>query len=497
MAPPPPLSARLTRKKPVAALLADASGKGGDGHSALGRSITLFQLTMVGVGATIGTGIFFVLAQQVPKAGPAVIIAFLLAAIAAGLTALCYAELSSMIPVSGSSYSYAYATIGEGVAFFVASCLILEYGISTAAVSVGWGEYIDKLIANLTGINLPYEFTHGPITIDPDNIYSSLQFGGGGIINLPAVLLVLMCCILLLRGTRESVRANTIMVIIKLAVLAMFIALTIGSFSAENMTPFAPHGIAGIGAAAGSIFFTFVGLDNVSTAGEEVVNPKRTLPLAIIFALIIVTGFYIMIALSALGVQPSDQFKGQEAGLATILETITGRQWPANVLAAGAVVSIFSITLITLYGQTRILFAMSRDGMLPPILHRVDPRSMTPTYCTIVATIFIAVIAAFVPADLLWDLTSMGTLIAFTVVSIAVIILRIRQPDMPRGFKVPFYPVLPALSIISCLYLISQLHWTVFAITAIWMLIAGTFYFTYSMRHSRLERGYQQEGAAE
>jgi len=496
MAPSPSLLARLTRKKPVSAILADTSG--GDGHGKLGRSITLFQLTMFGVGATIGTGIFLVLNQEVPKAGPAVIISFLLAGMVAGLTALCYAELSSMIPVSGSSYSYAYVTLGEGIAFFVAACLILEYGISTAAVAVGWSEYVAKLLENLWGVTLPPGISRGPITVDP-HVAFSVQFGaeGSGFINLPAVFLVWMCCLLLLRGTKESVRANTVMVVIKLAVLALFIALTIGSFNAGNLEPFAPHGIGGIGAAAGAIFFTFVGLDNVSTAGEEVVNPRRTLPLAIIFALVIVTGFYVLIAISALGVQPVDQFEGQKAGLATILENVTGQQWPANVLAAGAVISIFSITLITLYGQTRILFAMSRDGMLPAILHKVDPRSMTPAACTVVVSIFVSIIAAFVPNDLLWELTSMGTLIAFTVVSIGVIILRVTQPDAPRGFRVPFFPLLPILSIIACLYLISQLQSTVFAITAVWMLIAAVVYLTYSMHHSRLERGSEQRVAAE
>ena len=483
------LSNRLLRKKPIERLISDSSGGGGD-HATLGRSITLFQLVMFGVGATIGTGIFFVLSQQVPKAGPAVIVAFVIAGIAAGLTALCYAEMSSMIPVSGSSYSYAYATLGEGVAFFVASCLVLEYGISGAAVAVGWSEYVEKLIENLFGFGLPHWLTHAPITIDPSGGSAyAMKFGGegSGVINLPAVILIGLCCILLLRGSKESATANTIMVLIKLAVLTMFILIAGSAFNAENLTPFAPHGWVGIGAAAGSIFFTFVGLDAVSTAGEEVVNPKRNLPLAIIIALVIVTGFYILVALSGLGVQKPDDFAGQEAGLATILQNITGAAWPANILAAGAVISIFSVTLISLYGQTRILFAISRDGLLPPILHRVDPRSMTPVACTILVSIFVALIAAFVPSDMLWDLTSMGTLSAFMVVSAGVIILRYKRPDMPRGFTVPFFPVLPILSIASCLYLIFQLHWTVFAVTGAWLVLAALVYFGYSMRRSRLE----------
>jgi APA family basic amino acid/polyamine antiporter len=277
------------------------------------------------------------------------------------------------------------------------------------------------------------------------------------------------------------------MVVIKLGVLLLFIALAATSFNAGNLLPFAPHGFAGISAAAGSIFFTFVGLDAVSTAGEEVKNPKRNLPIAIISALLIVTVFYILVALMALGAQSQSEFKGQEAGLALILQHITGATWPAVVLSA-AVVSVFSITLVVLYGQTRILFAMSRDGLLPKIFHKVNPRTMTPNMNTAIVACFVSAIAAFLPSSILWDLTSMGTLVAFTVVSAGVIVLRYSQPDAPRGFKVPFFPLLPILSIIACLYLISSLSLIVFKLTAIWAILAALFYLTYSVRHSRLEK---------
>ncbi len=374
------------------------------------------------------------------------------------------------------------------MAFFVAAFLVLEYGISASAVAVGWSEYVGKLVTNVTGWVMPYNLTHAPLTVDPDNPYA-LTFGGegAGLFNLPAVVLVFMCAILLIRGSRESVKANTIMVLIKLSVLTMFVAIAGSGFKAGNLVPFAPHGFTGIGQAAGAIFFTFVGLDAVCTAGEEVVNPKRNLPLGIILALIIVIIFYALVAMAALGVQPADKFGGQEAGLAVILENATGAQWPANILAGGAVISIFSVTLVSLYGQTRVLFAMSRDGMLPEFLHQVNPRTMTPIGCTVVVTLFVAAIAAVVPADVLWDLTSMGTLVAFTVVSLGVMILRRRNGGAGDGFKVPFYPALPILSVISCLYLISQLHLIVFELTAVWLVIAGAIYFAYSVRHSRLE----------
>ena len=353
------ITQRLLRQKPINQLVEETRQEG----KHLRRSITLFQLTMFGVGATIGAGIFFVLSQQVPVAGPAVLISFIIAGITAGLTALCYAELSSMIPASGSSYSYAYATLGEGVAFLVAACLILEYGVSAAAVAIGWSEYLNNLIANVFGVHLPSWMLSAPLQADGYR----LHFGGDGMINLPASILVFLCCVLLMRGVAESAKVNAFMVVIKLVVLVLFIGIAASAFDANHLTPFAPHGFAGISAAAGSIFFTFIGLDAVSTAGEEVENPRRNLPLAIIAALFVVITFYILVALTALGAQPQQMFEHQEAGLVVILQHITGSKWPAIVLAAGAVVSVFSITLVVLYGQTRILFAMSRDGLAPKI----------------------------------------------------------------------------------------------------------------------------------
>ena len=475
----PSFQQRLLRQKPITQLVDETRQEG----KHLKRSISLFQLTMFGVGATIGTGIFFVLSQQVPVAGPAVLISLIIAGITAGLTALCYAELSSMIPASGSSYSYAYATLGEGVAFLVASCLILEYGVSAAAVAIGWSEYLNNLIVNVFGVHLPHWMLSAPLQADGYR----LHIGGDGAINLPASILVFLCCVLLMRGVAESAKVNAIMVVIKLGVLVLFIAIAASAFDANNLTPFAPHGFAGIGAAAGSIFFTFIGLDAVSTAGEEVENPSRNLPLAIIAALVVVITFYVLVALTALGAQAQGLFKGQEAGLAVILQNITGSKWPAIVLAAGAVVSVFSITLVVLYGQTRILFAMSRDGLAPKIFHRVNKRTLTPNANTLIVAIIVSLIAGFIPADVLWDLTSMGTLIAFTVVSIGVMLLRYRLPNAPRGFKMPLFPILPILSIIACLYLISSLSMIVYVIAFIWIVITGSYYILVASKNSVLE----------
>jgi basic amino acid/polyamine antiporter, APA family len=461
------------RRKPVEAFVTEThpDEEGGE----LSRSIGLFQLTMFGVGATIGTGIFIILTEAVPEAGPAVILSFVLAGITAALTAVCYAELASTIPVSGSSYSYTYATMGEIVAFGVAACLLLEYGVSSAAVAVGWAQYLDELFSSLFGFRMPAVVLAAP--------------GEGGIFNFPAIVLVTLCGLLLMRGARESATVNAVMVIIKIAVLIFFVIIAFTAFSGENFAPFAPLGVAGIGVAASSIFFTFIGLDAVSTAGEEVHNPRRTLPLAIVFATIIVTTVYILVAVAGIGAQQYRAFAGQEAGLAVILRNITGSSWPAAVLSAGAVISIFSVTLVTLYGQTRILFAMGRDGMLPEIFHRINPTSLVPVRNTIIVCIFVGALAGFVPLGVLIDLTSMGTLVAFTVVSIGVIILRRTQPDLPRGFRVPGYPVTPILSAGFALYIISQLPYSTFALFAVWLGVAAIIYFTYSARHSRLGRG--------
>ncbi len=440
----------------------------------LKRSIGTFQLTMFGVGATVGTGIFFVLSQAVPEAGPAVAVSFLIAGFAAGLAALCYAELASAVPVSGSTYSYAYTTLGELMAMVVAACLLLEYGVSTAAVSVGWSQYVNKLTDNLLGHRLPQALSAAPWDINP------------GVINLPAVILVSMCALLLIRGASESATVNSVMVVIKLAVLAMFAVIAFTAFDADRFSDFAPFGVAGISAAAGTIFFSYIGLDAVSTAGDEVKDPQKTMPRAIIASLLVVTTVYLVVTLTALGTQPWQDFAEQEAGLAVILDKVTGANYWGTVLAAGAVISIFSVTLVVMYGQTRILFAMGRDGLISPAFARVSPRSMTPVRNTVIVAIVVAILAGFIPLDYLADMVSIGTLVAFIVVSLGVILLRVREPDLPRGFRVPGYPVTPVLSILACGYILISLHWYTWLAFGAWVGIALIFYFVWGRHHSAL-----------
>jgi len=463
---------QLFRRKPVTEM---AEETGADtGQTELARTIGLFQLSMFGIGATIGTGIFFVLSEAVPVAGPAVIWSFVMAGAVAGLTAICYAELASAVPVSGSSYSYAYATLGELPAIGVAACLLLEYGVSAAAVAVGWSQYLNELFDNLFGFMIPDSLSQAPEQ--------------GGIFNLPAVILIGLCTLLLIRGASESAKVNAVMVMIKIGILLLFIVLGLQGWNSDNLSDFTPFGLSGITTAAGIIFFSYIGLDAVSTAGEEVKNPRRTMPLAILIALVTVTTLYILVSVVAVAAQPYPEFDGQEAGLAAILEDVTGSTWPATLLAAGAVISIFSVTLVVLYGQTRILFAMARDGMLPELFHKVNPRTLTPVPNTIIVAVVIALLAGLIPINFLAEMTSIGTLVAFLVVSIGVMVLRRTHPDLPRGFKVPLYPITPILSIAGCIWIIQDLRPVTIFVFLIWVGVALVWYFLYGFKHSHLGR---------
>lgn len=503
----PSFSKQLRRRKPIGAV--DAQGNVGTHNGPeLKRTIGTFQLTMFGVGSTVGTGIFIVMSQAVPLAGPSVMLSFVIAGIAAGLSALCYAELASAIPVSGSTYSYAYYSMGEFAAMGIAACLLLEYGVSTAAVAVGWSEYLNDLFQQSFNWQMPFALSHAPdatqIMVTAPGQVTTLtgscgslpdRFAGmacqqiaHGVVNLPAVLLVVMCALLLIRGASESAKTNAIMVMIKLFVLALFVGVAFTAFKDGNFAPFAPMGVAGISAAASQVFFSFIGLDAVSTAGEEVKNPQKTMPKAILFALAIVIGVYLLVALAALGAQNWTLFKGQEAGLSEILRNITGQTWPGIIFAAGAVISIFSVTLVTLYGQTRILFAMGRDGMLPKRFAQVNPRTLTPVFNTIVVAIAVCVLAALVPLSALAEAVSIGTLAAFIVVAVGVMVLRHTAPDLKRGFKVPGFPVTPVLTVLVCLYVLKDLRWITWVIFAVWLSVVLAFYLLWGRRHSVLNR---------
>lgn len=458
----------------------------------LHRSLGLFSLTMIGVGATIGTGIFFTMVEAVPKAGPSVILSFLIAALTAGLTALCYSELSARIPASGSSYSFAYATVGEFAAFVVAACLLLEYGLAASATAIGWSAYLNNFLENAVGWHIP-EMLRSPMVVSGPNgveIHPE-QF------NLPPVVLVMICCFLLLRGAKESATVNAVMVSIKLLILTFFVVIAFSGFHIEHFTPFfntdnskGLAGMAGVTAAAGTVFFSFIGLDTVATAGAEVKNPRRNVPLGIMAALLVVTVFYMLVAVAAVGAQPANMFEGQEAGLAVILQNVTGKTWPALVLSAGAVISVFSVTLVTIYGQSRILYAISKDGLIPASFQVVHPHTRAPVANTVMVCIVVGIVAGLVDSTFLWDMVSMGTLVAFIVVSLAIPVIRYKRIGQGNaGFRVPFGPYLiPGLSILACLYILKDLSAMTFKVFFVWMAVAVVIYFAYSFSHSRLNK---------
>jgi len=466
----------VLRTKPVDAVLAESSGDDSDHEGGgLRRTMGLLALTFFSVGATLGTGIFVILGEAVPKAGPAVVLSFVLAAVTALFSALSYAELAGTIPVSGSSYSYAYATLGEGIAWVCGWCLLLEYGVSISAVAVGWGQYVNEFLDATFGVTMPDVISQPP--------------GDGGTFNIPAVVIVMAATLLLIRGVSESATANTIMVFIKLLTLVFFCCVAFTAFEDGNLSPFAPLGFAGISAGASQVFFSYIGFDAASTAGEEAKNPRRDLPLAILISLAIVTVVYVAVALAALGALPWQQFEGSEATLAKIVTDVTGGSWASTILSLGAIISIASVVLTVLYGQTRILFAMSRDGLIPPIFSKVSRRTQSPVANTLITGAWVSILAALVPLGRLTEATSIGTLFAFTIVNIGVIVLRRTRPELPRGFTAPFFPLTPLLGVGFCVYLMARLSGITWLVFLVWMAVGLSIYFLYGYRHSRWNGG--------
>ncbi|MFD4243748.1 amino acid permease [Streptomyces sp. NPDC058525] len=459
----------LLRRKPVEQLVSE--GGQGEGGS-LRRSLTMWQLTMISIGATLGTGIFVVLGEAAPKAGPAVTISFIIAGLTALFSALSYAELAGSVPVSGSSYSYTYATMGELIAWICGWCLVLEYAVSVAAVAVGWGQYLNELLDGTLGFTIPEGL--------------SAPLGEGGWINLPSLVVVLLAMVFLMRGAKESARINTVMVVVKVITLLLFIGIGFLGIKAGNYAPLAPLGITGISAAAATLFFSYIGFDAASTAGEEAKNPKKDLPRAIMLSLGIVTVLYCLVALVAVGAMPWQDFEGTEAALAQIMTDVTGHSFWGVVLAAGAVVAIASVVFAVLYGQTRILFAMSRDGLVPKAFAKVDAKTGVPRVNVLIVSLFCGALAAFIPLGELANATSIGTLFAFALVNVAVVILRRTKPDLPRTFKVALFPVTPILGFIACGYMMYSLPVATWVAFGGWMAVGLVVYFVYGMRRSSL-----------
>lgn len=498
------------RVKPLDAILATAEKK------SLHRSLGPVQLTLLGVGAIIGTGIFVLTAAAAQKAGPGMMWSFVIAGFVCAVAALCYSELASMVPVSGSAYTYSYAVVGELLAWMVGWALILEYAVAASAVSVGWSGYFMGLLKSLTGFELPQALAAGPTWS-----LSGVDFSSG-IINVPAVVVALAVTLLLMRGTKESATFNAILVAIKVAALTMFIALALPAMNGEHFAPFAPNGWfgpagssgMGIVGAASSIFFAYVGFDAVSTAAEETRNPQRNVPIGLIGSLALCTVFYLLVAggaigaigaqPTALGVQPgSAEFAAQCAALAAKGETplVCSNEALAHVLRSinytragdliglAANLALPSVILMMLYGQTRIFFVMARDGLLPEKLATIHPKWKTPHVVTLMTGVFVAIAAALLPVGQLADISNSGTLFAFFMVSVAVMILRLRDPQRVRPFRTPLVWIVAPIAALGCVILFFNLPMEAMLVLPIWGAIGLVFYFAYGYRQSHVGRG--------
>ncbi len=467
------MSNPLFRTKSIEQILATSD------HPAhrLKKTLTVWDLIAIGIGGIIGTGIFVLVGTAIlgdahrPGAGPGIVLSFILSGVTCALAALCYAEFAAMIPVAGSAYTYSYATLGEFLAWITGWNLILEYGVACVAVSIGWSGYFNNILKTI-GIALPVWATHAPGSAE------------GGVVNLPAAIIVLLVTAVLVLGVKESARVTGVIVVVKLAVVVFFLAVGIRSVEPANWSPFMPYGFQGVGAAAAIVFFAYIGFDAVSTTAEEAKNPQRDLPIGIIASLSVCGVLYVLVSAVLTGMIPYAQVD-IHAPIAEALRVV-GFRWGAAVVATGALAGITSVLFVMLLGQIRVFFAMSRDGLLAPWLSKVHPRFRTPHHATIVTGVGVAVLAAVVPIGEAADMTNIGTLFAFALVCVGVLVLRRTRPNHPRPFRVPFMPWVPLLGMAACLGLMAFLPTVTWIRFGVWSIIGVAVYFGYSMRHSKL-----------
>ncbi|WP_316772433.1 amino acid permease [Pedobacter frigiditerrae] len=484
-------------KKPMHLLLEEA----GDSGKGLKRTLSAGALVALGIGAIIGAGLFVrTAAAAAQNAGPSVTIGFIIAAIGCALAGLCYAELSSSIPISGSAYTYTYATMGELMAWVIGWDLVLEYAVGAATVGIAWSEYLNKLLVEVLHVSpIPYEWCHSPFQTHAEGTVS-------GIINLPALFIVVVLSLLLIKGTSESAFVNGIIVITKVAIVVLIIILGWGFINAQNHVPYIPEptkyidhagvshsygGIMGILGAAGTVFFAFIGFDAVSTAAQETKNPKTAMPIGILGSLAVCTVLYILFAHVLTGIAPVDFFrdptKGGEASVvAAILNFMPGYDWLAKLVTVAILAGFSSVILVMLLGQSRVFYSMSKDGLLPKMFSELHPKYQTPYKANLFILVLVGLFAAFIPGDIVGDMTSIGTLFAFMLVCIAVIILRKTDPDLPRQFKTPWVPVVPILGVLICGAMIFGLGWTNWLRLFGWLALGFIIYFGYSKRNSYL-----------
>lgn len=478
-------------KKPMGLLMAEAA----DSEKGLKKTLGARSLVALGIGAIIGAGLFSITGGAAAnQAGPAITISFIVAALGCAFAGLCYAEFASMIPVAGSAYTYSYATMGEFIAWVIGWDLVLEYAVGAATVSISWSRYLVKFLDSF-GLHLDASFTVGP--------------WDGGIINLPAVFIVVCMSLLLIRGTSESAKVNAVIVGIKVLVVLIFIILGFGYINSDNYTPYIPEntgtfgefGFSGIIRAAAIVFFAYIGFDAVSTAAQEAKNPKKDMPIGILGSLAICTVLYILFAHVMTGVTSYTTFKGQDgiAPVAVAIEhmgtvnsagvLIPDYPWLNKAIIIAILGGYASVILVMLMGQSRVFYSMSKDGLLPKVFSAVHPKFRTPSKNNLLFMLFVSLFAAFVPARIVGEMTSIGTLFAFILVCIGVIVLRKAQPDLPRAFKTPWVPLVPILGVLTCLFMMVFLPADTWIRLIVWMLVGFDIYLFYGVKYSVLGPG--------
>jgi APA family basic amino acid/polyamine antiporter len=474
------------RVKPLDQILAAAEKKG------LKRQLGAFDLTMLGIGAIIGTGIFVLTAVAANKAGPGMMYSFIIAGVVCALTALIYAEIAAMVPVAGSAYTYSYAVLGELIAWMVGWALILEYAVAAGAVAVGWSGYANGFLREI-GFGLPLALTAGP----GDTITLADGTTAKGAFNLIACMISLLITWLLVLGTSKSAKFTAVLVLVKVAALVAFVAVALPAVDGKNFEPMLPNGWghplsgSGVLGAAASIFFAYVGFDAVSTAAEETKDPNRNIPIGLIGSLAICTVFYLLVSYAAIGTagaQPGGELSQSKEPLAFVLKNL-GWPWLGNAVGAAAIIALPSVILMMIYGQTRILFTMSRDGLMPKMFSDVHPRYFTPHKVTIVTGVAVSLFAAMFPVDALADISNSGTLFAFFVVAAGVMLLRVRQPERKRPFKTPLVWIVGPLAMAGCALLFVSLGWYTIKLFLIWAVIGLVVYFAYARSRSILAHG--------
>jgi len=481
--------ANLWIKKPLSQLLAQAD----DSEKGLKRTLGAYNLVALGIGAIIGAGLFVrTAAAAAEAAGPSVTLSFIVAAVGCAFAGLCYAEFAAMIPIAGSAYTYSYATLGELAAWIIGWALIMEYALGAATVSIAWSEYLNKLL----GGAIPYEWCHSPMESSPEGV--------SGIMNAPALIILLLLTLVLIKGTQESALLNAIIVFIKVSIVLIFIAVGWGYINPANHVPymipegtvghegFFKHGYGGILGGAAIVFFAFIGFDAVSTAAQEAKNPKRDMPIGILGSLAVCTVLYILFSHVLTGVANWTEFKtaGKEASVAYAIQTyMKGYEWLGTLVTIAILAGFSSVILVMLLGQSRVFYSMANDGLIPKVFSELHPRFRTPYKSNWILFLFVGLFAAFVPGSMAGDLTSFGTLLAFVLVSIGVWVLRRRDPNQERPFRTPLVPLVPILGALICTGMIIAIDPFTLKAAFGWMVLGLLVYFGYSQKNSKLQKG--------